>query len=292
MNDEPTTSIDDLTKVAKLVIPTALVSAILYQFLYWWSFHILIFEFLSFSALISYSIVPVVIAFMALGASFVTISTLKDTNLIKFNIVLFVVITIGYLYIIGNFYILWLLLPILVAPSAAVGLESIKVGHTYYRDPKIRFAAYYAVSLVVLSGAAAGIVQAGGVLTRTDYYMIEFSEAAVKGENPNKKTRWIYLGKADELVFLMSETDNSIAVNKIDSVTPFSLVHHQFVEEGFLRDRLNALLNRFVPQAVSDDLENRLAPVENRLNALRDWLKALRAWLVPPIAKQLERRVD
>jgi hypothetical protein len=207
----------------KFIAPVALVSAIVYLHLYWYSFDIIIFDFLSFSGLINYCIIPFMAALGILLTSFVVIfmvnfvekGTRKRATLLFVGIGGFVLAIVVLACFIG-LHVLWFLLPFIGAPLAAYGLDLVKRGHSLFPDPNIRLAVYFSVCLVLFSAVASGKMQAGGVLTRTDYYTIE-----------SKGTVWIYLGKADNLVFLLPEKGGSIVVDKVDSVTPFVLVHHR-----------------------------------------------------------------
>jgi hypothetical protein len=216
----------DYVKLVGLVAPVALVSAILYQHSYWYSFGIVIFDFLSFSALIGYSIVPFSTAVGLLFVSFLLVVLAKILPAHYSGLVLLgpMIVTGVAAYVFGV-HLLWIFLPLLGAPLAAGSLDLIKMGHHVFPDAKIRFALYYSTCLVVLSGAAGGLLKAGGVMSRTDYYTLEVLRVPPSTRDSGTM-RWIYLGKADDLVFLLRETDNRIVIDRIDALTPSMFTHH------------------------------------------------------------------
>jgi len=216
-------------KFVGLAAPVALVSAILYLHLYWYSFGIVIFEFLSFGALIGYSIVPVLFAVGILFFSFGLVFVVKRMNLPRWAQMLvlgLVGIAFGIRAWFIGIHVLWILLPLVGAPLAAGGLDFIKFYHSVVPDSTVRIALSFSVCFVLLSGAAAGKMQAGGVLSRTDYYTVDILPDTTTGLS-SRGVRWVYVGKADDLVFLLSERDSSIVISKIDAVTPFVFTHHR-----------------------------------------------------------------
>jgi hypothetical protein len=213
------------SNLVKFTPVVALVSAVLYLQVYWSSFDIVIFDFLPFSALVSYSIMPFFLAIAVLFTSLSLIFSATEfgTKTPKIDSALLVFLGIGIVVAVitawvkgAGLYLLWWFLPFIGAPLAAYGLNRFKRGHSLFPDPKIRLAVYFSVCLVLLSAVALGKMQAGGVLSRADYYTIE-----------SKDARWIYLGKADNLLFLLSEKDSSTVITRVDLVTPFVLVHHE-----------------------------------------------------------------
>jgi len=216
----------DYAKFVGLVAPVALVSAILYQHLYWYSFGVVIFDFLSFSALIGYSIVPFISAVGLLFMSFLLVVLVKIMRAPYSGVVLLgpLIVTGVGAYVFGV-HLLWIFLPLLGAPLAAGALDLITMGHHVFPDAKIRFALYYSTCLVVLTGAAGGMLKAGGVMSRTDYYTLEMLRVP-NSIGDSGTMRWIYLGKADNLVFLLRESDNRIVIDRIDALTPSIFTHH------------------------------------------------------------------
>ncbi|HEX9670189.1 MAG TPA: hypothetical protein VGC93_11980 [Thermoanaerobaculia bacterium] len=218
-----------LSKLIALATPVATASAILYQHLYWYSFGIVIFEFLSFGSLIGYFIVPLLFATGILFLAYLFVLLIPLVRSVRWGVLVLGIVVIAAVgiqaWFIGR-HVLWIFLPLVGAPLVAGGLDLIKPYRNIVSDPKTRSALSFSVCLVVLSGAAAGKMQAGGVLSRTDYYTIDILREPRAGISSHG-VRWIYLGKADSLLFLQSEKNASIVVTRVDEATPFVFTHHQ-----------------------------------------------------------------
>jgi hypothetical protein len=220
------------TSLVILVTPVAFLSGVLYLHAYWWTFGIVIFDYLSVGSYVSYSILPALSCALLVIAWAPAIAFCRASRTTRFGLIGFIsiVVWLSVYALINGLFFLWLLLPLVGGPIAGWGLESLarrlNVADAIYPDRRGREVLSLSVSIVLLASAAIGGLRAESIRARVSYQTVRALSPSEKGDSNVLRGTWVLLGTAEKLLFLQNLAGDSTVVASLDDVTPYLIGQH------------------------------------------------------------------